>query len=124
MLFLLVVAQEYSTRANDVYVIIGNSALIKCEIPSFVADFVSVHSWMTNEGDEFFTKNSISGTLKIQISSMGHTSLFGTKFNNLKIYLQLLLKIIKRDVMKSMSFWEIQLYSNVKFLVLSRILYP
>ena len=55
---ILVVSQEYSTRANDVYVIIGNSALVKCEIPSFVADFVSVHSWITNQGDEYFGQNS------------------------------------------------------------------
>ena len=70
-----VVSQEYSTRANDVYVIIGNSALMKCEIPSFVADFVSVHSWVTNEGDEFFSKSSIMGTLFLTFFwEIGHTS--------------------------------------------------
>ena len=34
--------------------IVGNSALIKCEIPSFVADFVSVVSWVENNGLEYF----------------------------------------------------------------------
>ena len=34
--------------------IVGNSALVKCEIPSFVADFVSVESWKDNEGNEYF----------------------------------------------------------------------
>ena len=50
-----VVAQTYSTDAqHKVYVILGNSALVKCDIPSFVADFVSVVSWVDNNGAEYF----------------------------------------------------------------------
>ena len=49
-----VVAQEFITEAHNVHVIIGNSALLKCEIPSFVADFVSVASWVENNGLEYF----------------------------------------------------------------------
>ena len=49
-----VVAQTYSTDAHKVYVIVGNSALVKCEIPSFVSDFVSVVSWVENNGLEYF----------------------------------------------------------------------
>ena len=50
-----VVAQTYSTDpTRKVYVIVGNSALVKCEIPSFVADFVSVVSWVENNGGEYF----------------------------------------------------------------------
>lgn len=30
---------------NNEYVIRGNSAVLKCSIPSFVADFVNVVSW-------------------------------------------------------------------------------
>ena len=52
--FIAVVAQTYTTDANKVYVILGNSALVKCEIPSFVADFVSVISWVDNTGAEYF----------------------------------------------------------------------
>ena len=48
------VTQAYQTDAHSVYVIVGNSALIKCEIPSFVADFVSVYSWIDNEKTEYF----------------------------------------------------------------------
>ena len=51
---ILVVTQEYETDADREYVIVGNSALVKCEIPSFVADFVSVESWRDNEGNEYF----------------------------------------------------------------------
>ena len=32
----------------------GNSALVKCEIPSFVSDFVSVVSWVENNDLEYF----------------------------------------------------------------------
>ena len=48
------VAQDYNTETHNVYVILGNSALLKCEIPSFVIDFVSVDSWVDNEGNEVF----------------------------------------------------------------------
>ena len=51
----VVVTQEYETNAEREYVIIGNAALIKCDIPSFVADFVSVESWSDNENNEYFS---------------------------------------------------------------------
>ena len=54
--FVAVVTQEYQTDAHSVYVIVGNSALIKCEIPSFVADFVTVNSWIDNTGSEYFAE--------------------------------------------------------------------
>ena len=54
-------SQDYTTRANDVYVIIGNSVLMKCEIPSFVADFVYIFSWVNSEGEEIFSSNSAHG---------------------------------------------------------------
>ena len=69
--FLLVVSQEYSTRAGDVYVIIGNSALMKCDVPSFVADFVSVNSWVDNQGQEHFATNN--NGISNNLSNMGHT---------------------------------------------------
>ena len=57
VIFFAVVAQTYTTDANKNYVILGNSALVKCEIPSFVADFVSVVSWLDNDGMEYFPSN-------------------------------------------------------------------
>ncbi|MPC73792.1 hypothetical protein E2C01_068129 [Portunus trituberculatus] len=35
-------------------VIRGNSAILKCNIPSFVADFVSVQAWVTDKGDTYY----------------------------------------------------------------------
>ena len=49
----------------------GNSALVKCEIPSFVADFVSVVSWVENNGLEYFSNHI--GTLLFPIK-LGHTT--------------------------------------------------
>lgn len=33
----------------------GNSAIIKCLIPSFVADFVHVVAWINEDGDELLS---------------------------------------------------------------------
>ena len=40
-----VVAQDYRTSVTEEYVLQGNFAVVKCTIPSFVADFVSVTGW-------------------------------------------------------------------------------
>ncbi|XP_057660492.1 cell adhesion molecule Dscam2 isoform X13 [Diorhabda carinulata] len=49
-----VVAQFYDTDVNKEYAIRGNAAILKCQIPSFVADFVSVVSWHTDQNENFF----------------------------------------------------------------------
>ena len=72
-----VVAQDYTTRANDVYVIIGNSALMKCEVPSFVTDFVQVFSWVNGKGEEYFISNTPNNGiifLVVKNTMLGHTS--------------------------------------------------
>ena len=43
-------SQSYNTEAHNEYVVLGNDAILKCSIPSFVADFVSVTGWVTSEG--------------------------------------------------------------------------
>jgi len=50
---LSVVSQPYEVEADNEYVIRGNSAIMKCEIPSFVADFVTVTMWSDSNGNEF-----------------------------------------------------------------------
>uniref|UniRef100_A0A336L245 CSON014681 protein n=1 Tax=Culicoides sonorensis TaxID=179676 RepID=A0A336L245_CULSO len=52
-----VVSQHYDTDGSKEYVIRGNSAIIKCQIPSFVADFVSVVSWHTDQDETFYPDN-------------------------------------------------------------------
>ena len=36
-------------------VIVGNDAIFKCSIPSFVTDFVYVQSWIDSEGKDLDT---------------------------------------------------------------------
>lgn len=61
----LVVNQYYEADVNKEHVIRGNSAVIKCLIPSFVADFIEVVSWHTDQNEEYFpnTAYGLSQTL-------------------------------------------------------------
>lgn len=52
--FVLVVIQSYEAEADNEYVIRGNSVVMKCEIPSFVADFVFVDHWLDSDGNNYF----------------------------------------------------------------------
>lgn len=56
-ILLLVIHQPYEAEADNEYVIRGNSAIMKCEIPSFVADFVSVTHWVDSSGKAFYLNN-------------------------------------------------------------------
>ena len=47
-------SQKYNTRSYPEDVILGNDAIMKCTIPSFVADFVSVQDWEDSEGTLLF----------------------------------------------------------------------
>ncbi|XP_040165858.1 Down syndrome cell adhesion molecule-like protein Dscam2 isoform X9 [Anopheles arabiensis] len=47
-----VVSQYYEVDVNKEHVILGNSAIFKCLIPSFVADFVDVVSWTSGDDEE------------------------------------------------------------------------
>ena len=73
------VSQDYATRVNDFDVIQGNSAIMKCEIPSFVTDFVSVINWSDNNNAEFYSSQNTMGkkTKKIVWKKSFNTSLAG-----------------------------------------------
>lgn len=53
-LFQSVVSQHYEEDIHKAFVIRGNSAILKCDIPSFVADFVNVISWHTDQEENFY----------------------------------------------------------------------
>lgn len=44
------VNQFYEAEILKEYVIRGNAAVLKCSIPSFVADFVRVEAWIDELG--------------------------------------------------------------------------
>lgn len=52
-----VVLQPYESEAANEYVIRGNSALIKCVIPSYVADLVYAEAWLDSQGLNFMQNN-------------------------------------------------------------------
>ena len=66
--FALVVIQPYETDVGKEYVIVGNDAIMKCAIPSFVADFVSIVSWMSSEDElKSLTQENSQGNFQCQI---------------------------------------------------------
>lgn len=60
--FKLVVAQTYEVEADNEYVIRGNAAVMKCEVPSFVSDFVTVENWRDSQGNVYLPGENNYGT--------------------------------------------------------------
>ncbi|EDS26523.1 DSCAM [Culex quinquefasciatus] len=54
-----VVQQYYEADVNKEHVILGNPAIFKCGIPSFVADFVDVVSWTDEENTYIYSADAI-----------------------------------------------------------------
>ena len=71
------ISQEFKAHvALETYVILGNDALVKCEIPSFVSDLVTINGWIDDENNEFFAQ--ITGDYDIMYSKL---------YTNWKIFL-------------------------------------
>lgn len=47
------VSQFYESQVSDEYVIKGNAAVLKCNIPSFVSDHVEVVGWVDSNGMQY-----------------------------------------------------------------------
>lgn len=45
------VSQAYTINLMEENVLRGNAAIVKCHIPSFVTEYVTVSSWIIFEGD-------------------------------------------------------------------------
>ena len=43
------VLQSYSTYVSEDHVILGNAAVLRCHIPSYVADMVDVDHWLIDD---------------------------------------------------------------------------
>ncbi|XP_036333541.1 Down syndrome cell adhesion molecule-like protein Dscam2 isoform X49 [Rhagoletis pomonella] len=56
-----VVNQFYEAEIMTEYVIKGNAAVLKCSIPSFVADFVRVESWIDEDGNALTFSDNYDG---------------------------------------------------------------
>ena len=54
-----VAQQHYKTGGSEEYMIVGNDAILQCNVPSFVADFVTVHGWVDSEGNDFLRQDGL-----------------------------------------------------------------
>ena len=57
------VSQDYTTKAEDEYVIRGNDVLMKCKIPSFVSDYISVVGWIDNDLKEILSQQAVDSKI-------------------------------------------------------------
>lgn len=46
-------SQFYEAQVYDEYVIKGNAAVLKCNIPSFVSDHVEITEWIDSNGGQY-----------------------------------------------------------------------
>lgn len=60
----LVVNQFYEAEILKEYVIRGNAAVLKCSIPSFVADFVRVEAWIDELGTVLTANDNYGSSLR------------------------------------------------------------
>ena len=64
LISIAVISQDFKVHVDfESYVILGNDALLKCDIPSFVSDLVDIFGWIDNEGTEYLANSFNSGTL-------------------------------------------------------------
>lgn len=57
LLIFSVVQQFYESRVIDEFVLRGNTATLKCLVPSFVGDFVDVIEWIADDGTSYKTNS-------------------------------------------------------------------
>lgn len=48
-LIVSVVKENYDIQVHDEFVTVGNTAVFKCKIPNYVAEYVMVTSWVQDE---------------------------------------------------------------------------
>lgn len=60
-LIILVAKQNFEIRVIDEFILLGNSAIMKCLLPSFVSDFVQIISWLIIDVDESTEINLLHG---------------------------------------------------------------
>ena len=56
-----VVPQPYAHEADNAYVIVGNDAIVKCVIPSFVSEIVTVDGWVEVATGQEYRDSGVNG---------------------------------------------------------------
>ena len=49
---------DYETHLAPENVMLKNDVLLKCNIPSYVSDFVQVEAWVDSEAETYFSGNA------------------------------------------------------------------
>lgn len=57
-----VIITHYDIDVNKEYVIRGNAGILKCQTPSFVADYLQVIAWHTDSNETFGLNDTTSGS--------------------------------------------------------------
>ena len=53
--------QHYDVYVEMEHVVMGNDALMRCKVPSFVADIVEVVGWVDNAGEAYDAREAQMG---------------------------------------------------------------
>uniref|UniRef100_A0A182M8Q5 Ig-like domain-containing protein n=1 Tax=Anopheles culicifacies TaxID=139723 RepID=A0A182M8Q5_9DIPT len=56
-----VVNQKYNIQVHDEYVMSGNTAVLKCQVPSYIQDYVVVTAWVQDSGVHLYPNTDIGG---------------------------------------------------------------
>ena len=59
--FAAVITIDYEVDVFKETVIRGNDALLKCQIPSFISDLVTVDSWVDSRGNDIRLNDAVIG---------------------------------------------------------------
>lgn len=73
--FVAVVKQKYEVEVYDEYVISGNTAVLRCQVPSYVAEYVMVTSWIQDGAVNIYPNTDI-GMYSISPKLIIHTIFF------------------------------------------------
>ncbi|GFT96268.1 uncharacterized protein TNCV_3907061 [Trichonephila clavipes] len=62
------IKQRFNPQVYDDFVVRGNTAVLRCHLPTFVKEYVSVDSWIRN--DDYVLKMTDTRTLERQVGPM------------------------------------------------------
>ena len=61
---LSVAEQHYKTGGSEEYIILGNDAILQCNVPSFMLDFVTIQGWVDSEGNGFLRQDGVGNPIR------------------------------------------------------------
>lgn len=55
------VNQKYAVQVHDEYVMVGNTAILKCQVPTYMSEIVMVTAWVQDTGMHLYPNTDIGG---------------------------------------------------------------